>query len=31
VLFSRKTRAVTRESFYITDDFRRSNGVSVLA
>ena len=30
VLFSRKTRAVTRESFYITDDFRRSNGVSML-
>jgi 3',5'-cyclic AMP phosphodiesterase CpdA len=31
VLFNRKTRAVTRESFYITDDFRQSNGVSMLA
>ena len=27
VLFSRKTRALTRESFYLTDDFRRSNQV----
>jgi 3',5'-cyclic AMP phosphodiesterase CpdA len=29
-LFNRKTRALTRESFYITDDFMRSNGVAVL-
>jgi hypothetical protein len=27
VLFSRKTRAVTREAFYVTEAFRRSNRV----
>lgn len=27
VLFSRKTRALTREAFYVTDAFRRSNRV----
>ena len=27
VIFSRKTRALTREAFYMTDDFRRSNQV----
>jgi 3',5'-cyclic AMP phosphodiesterase CpdA len=26
-IFSRKTRALTRESFYVTDDFRASNNV----
>lgn len=31
VLFNRKTRALTREAFYITDDFRRSNGVPTFA
>jgi 3',5'-cyclic AMP phosphodiesterase CpdA len=28
VIFSRKTRAVTREAFYLTDDFVRSNRVA---
>jgi Icc protein len=27
VIFSRKTRALTREAFYMTDDFRQSNQV----
>jgi 3',5'-cyclic-AMP phosphodiesterase len=27
VLFSRKTRALTREAFFLTDDYRRSNPV----
>jgi 3',5'-cyclic AMP phosphodiesterase CpdA len=27
-IFSRKTRALTREAFYVTDDFRASNDVS---
>ena len=30
VIFSRKTRALTREAFYLTDDFRRSNQIAVL-
>ena len=29
VIFSRKTRALTREAFYMTEDFRRSNQVAV--
>lgn len=28
VIFSRKTRALTREAFYMTEDFRRSNQVA---
>jgi hypothetical protein len=27
VIFSRKTRALTREAFYVTEDFLRSNQV----
>lgn len=30
VIFSRKTRALTREAFYLTDDFRRSNQVAAV-
>jgi 3',5'-cyclic-AMP phosphodiesterase len=30
VIFSRKTRALTREAFYLTDDFLASNGVEAL-
>jgi hypothetical protein len=27
VIFSRRTRAVTREAFYLTEDFLRTNRV----
>jgi 3',5'-cyclic-AMP phosphodiesterase len=30
VIFSRKTRALTREAFYMTDEFREANGVLTL-
>ncbi len=30
VIFSRKTRALTREAFYLTDDFRRSNQIAAV-
>jgi Icc protein len=30
VIFSRKTRALTREAFYVTDDFLRANQVLVI-
>ena len=30
VIFSRKTRALTREAFYLTEDFLRSNEVTVV-
>lgn len=30
VIFSRKTRAITREAFYMTDDFMRSNRLSAV-
>ena len=30
VIFSRKTRALTRESFYLTEDFIRSNAIASL-
>jgi 3',5'-cyclic AMP phosphodiesterase CpdA len=30
VIFSRKTRALTREAFYLTPDFRRSNQILAL-
>ena len=31
VIFSRKTRALTREAFYLTPDFRRSNQILALS
>jgi 3',5'-cyclic-AMP phosphodiesterase len=30
VIFSRKTRVLTREAFYLTDDFRRSNQIAAV-
>jgi 3',5'-cyclic-AMP phosphodiesterase len=30
VIFSRKTRTLTREAFYLTDDFRRSNQIAAV-
>src|SRR5919197_589637 len=30
VIFSRKTRALTREAFFLTDDFRRSNQIAAV-
>jgi 3',5'-cyclic AMP phosphodiesterase CpdA len=30
VIFNRKTRALTREAFFLTDDFRRSNQIAAV-